>query len=137
MERLMQELVGKKIKEILWDFEYGYQVAFVTDSETFVYQVDGDCCSYSYIYDFYGVKSLLENGPITEVYEIEPDAFNKDYQYIQCYGYGFVTNNPRFGEVTSVFSFRNESNGYYGGSISRVTEKSAHLKPIHRDINCV
>jgi hypothetical protein len=32
-------------------------------------------------------------------------------------GLEIVTDDPKFGEVTSVFSFRNDSNGYYGGWI--------------------
>ena len=37
---------------------------------------------------------------------------------IQVYGYRLITVSPNWGEVSSVFSFRNSSNGYYGGSIS-------------------
>lgn len=55
------------------------------------------------------------------------DMGNKDTvdryssEYIQVYGYRLTTVSPKWGRVSSVFSFRNSSNGYYGGSIeSRV-----------------
>lgn len=35
-------------------------------------------------------------------------------------GYRLTTVHPKFGEVSSVFSFRNVSNGYYGGWIEPV-----------------
>lgn len=103
-------------------------LTFVTDKGDFAYRVEGDCCSTSVFYDFYGVKNLLENGVVTEVKEVElhPIDIVKEDNYsekdkkgcdasIQVYGYQLTTISEKFGEVTSVFSFRNYSNGYYGG----------------------
>jgi hypothetical protein len=36
---------------------------------------------------------------------------------VAAYGFEIVTTDPKFGDVTSVFSFRNDSNGYYGGNL--------------------
>ena len=36
----------------------------------------------------------------------------------ECYGYQLITEHPRWGQQTSVFSFRNDSNGYYGGALT-------------------
>ena len=128
MDDKIKNLVGKTIKRIFFNENY---LRFDTDDGNFTFNVEGDCCSRSYFYDFYGVKNLLENGKVLEVKEVElepkdiieqgKDDFgnNKDKKYsdedIQVYGYQLTTESPKFGTVTSVFSFRNYSNGYYGG----------------------
>jgi hypothetical protein len=86
--------------------------------------MEGDCCSQSVFYDFCGVKKLLAGNPVVKVEDIaltdEELAVckardNKNYQEeIDVYGYRIITKDPILGEVSSVFSFRNYSNGYYG-----------------------
>ena len=57
-------------------------------------------------------------GPVVSTAEIPlDDAAESDDELTRCYGYEIVTEHPTFGEVTCVFSFRNDSNGYYGGSL--------------------
>jgi len=122
----LNRLIGTKIKRIFFNEDY---LKFITDKRTFIFYVDADCCSRSIFYDFIGVKKLLNNGIIIEVncIDIEPndislceygleDKKSADTD-IQVYGYELVTEDPIFGPVTSVFSFRNYSNGYYGGSL--------------------
>lgn len=120
-EELKAKLVGKKVKKIFYNESH---LKFETDQGNVLFEVEGDCCSHSYFFDFYGVKKLLENGPITDFKEVELkegdfNYFNgeKDGDSIQCYGYAITTENKELGEQTSVFSFRNSSNGYYGGSL--------------------
>ena len=48
-----------------------------------------------------------------------PSAAAGAKQPTPVYGYKIVTAHPVFGEVTSVLSFRNSSNGYYGGWMDR------------------
>jgi len=120
-------LVGKKIERIFFNESY---LKFQTDSGSFVFYVDGDCCSRSIFYDFIGVKKLLENGRVVSIDSIalDPDDIreNEDGEMqdkkrsdeaIKVYGYRIVTEDPTFGLLSSVFSFRNYSNGYYGGSL--------------------
>jgi len=128
MERELKDLVGKKINKVFINEMF---LKFETDGGNFVYEVTGDCCSHSFFYDFYGVKNLLEGGKVTEVKEVAlhptdlfvvPDVGD----YTQVYGYAITTapkENYYYGERTSVFSFRNESNGYYGGSIDKVEDR--------------
>jgi hypothetical protein len=92
------------------------------DDGDIAFTVEGDCCSYSYFYDFLGVRRLLEHGPILDAYfkELDDPDPEKDEdaargECVIAYGVVFVTEHPRFGEVSSVMSFRNDSNGYYGG----------------------
>jgi hypothetical protein len=115
---LAEALVGKTVKKVYMN---EHHLKFETDQGNFVYGVEGDCCSRSYFYDFYGIKNLLNNGPITEIKDVEllDEEKPKDdaYEDIKLYGYQITTESPKFGPVTSVFSFRNSSNGYYGGSM--------------------
>jgi hypothetical protein len=126
MNTPLDELVGKKIKQI---FVNQYYLRFVTDDGTFGFTVEGDCCSNSVFYDFIGVKKLLINGPVISVKAIElhPDEEkdkNGTHECISVYGFELVTEHPDFGPMTSVLSFRNYSNGYYGGwMIERDTDQ--------------
>lgn len=111
------DLPGKTARKIYMDEEF---LKFETNGGSFVYTVEGDCCSRSLFYDFVGVKHLLRNGPVTAVKEVdlEPDEKSKgdvESGELKIYGYALTTESPEFGEQTSVFSFRNYSNGYYGG----------------------
>lgn len=124
----VENLVGKKVKRIFMNEDY---LKFETDQGNVVFEVEGDCCSQSVFYDFYGVKKLLNNGKIISAKEIElvssdiktvnaEEQDKKSYQEsISVYGYELVTLDEKLGlEVTSVFSFRNYSNGCYGGTMS-------------------
>jgi len=127
-ENVLDNLVGKTVTKILWSEE---RLVIETDGGTFAYDVEGDCCSSSYFHDFFGVANLLNNGPVISVGDVnlhdddprfsEPIESDDEYgEHIQVYGYEFVTRHPIFGEMTSVLSFRNSSNGYYGGWMDRV-----------------
>lgn len=116
----IKDLIGKSVKKIFLNTEY---LKFETDDGDFTYTVTGDCCSHSFFYDFYGVKNLLENGKVIDVKEVElsPERMipKPENDSLQFYGYQITTKSKDFGEVTSVFSFRNDSNGYYGGSLDK------------------
>ena len=134
MENL-EKLVGKKIKKIFFNENY---LKFETDDGNFCFTVEGDCCSHSVFYDFYGVKKLLENSKVLSVKEIQltddDKKDNKMYQEeVSKYGYEIVTENKEFGEQTSVFSFRNYSNGYYGGWMEDCADQEV-LPEINDDV---
>lgn len=122
----IQRLVGKKVKKLYLNEDY---LKFETDDGNIVFTVDGDCCSQSVFYDFYGVKELLKNGKIKEVKEVElttDDRMDaKNYQEsILVYGYQITTEDDgEWGDRTSVFSFRNYSNGCYGGSLEDTVDR--------------
>lgn len=124
MKNGIERLVGKVVLKIYMNEDF---LKFETDQGSVVYGVYGDCCSSSYFHDFIGVKKLLENGTVLSAKEINLDEKTQKYNEteketmtwgaISCYGFEIVTEHPVFGEQTSVFSFRNSSNGYYGGSL--------------------
>lgn len=110
-----QVVVGATVERIFWSDN---RLILDTDRGAYIYDVEGDCCSYSYFHDFIGIKKLLNNGPIVGFADVELDAsdiVDDDYNYTQVYGYRFETVHPTWGLMSSVVSFRNESNGYYGG----------------------
>jgi len=136
METVIDGLIGATIKKIYFNEDF---LKFETDIGNFVYGACGDCCSETVFYDFYGVKKLLKGNKIVAVKEvdllpgdIERDA--KSYQEsIRVYGYQIFTLDKELGEVTSVFSFRNYSNGYYGGEICSIDERKV-LPEIFDDV---
>ena len=124
----IQGLVGHVIKHIYMNEN---NLKFETDKGNFVFTVNGDCCSSSYFYDFTGVEKLL-NKEVKKVEEIELDTKGKhevNHDQLSCYGFRFITEHPEFGELSSVMSFRNDSNGYYGGSLSSAKESNEEVLP--------
>jgi hypothetical protein len=117
----LADLVGKSVEAIYWSAE---QLAFkVSNGEVIRYDAWADCCANSYFHDFYGVAHLLHNGPIVSTREIPLEGHEENREdgnpVVECYGHELVTVHPKWGEVTSVLSFRTASNGYYGGFIER------------------
>lgn len=116
---VLQHLVGHKIVRVNLTED---RLDFHTNTGvTISYEVDGDCCSHSYFHDIDGAEKLYANGPVTEVgtVPLHPDSFDTadGYGETKCYGYKIITVSPQWGEQTTAFSFRNDSNGYYGGSL--------------------
>lgn len=135
IDDLKKDLIGKKIERIFISEKY---LRFITDKGPVTYKAEGDCCSQSVFYDFYGVKKLFENGKVIAVsgISLSDEERNekilndkKNYQEsIDIYGYDITTVSEEFGEMTSAFSFRNYSNGYYGGSMREVfSEENINL----------
>lgn len=121
----MEKIIGKTIKAIFLDEQY---LTFETeDGDVITYSVDGDCCSHSVWYDFFGVESLIGK-KVTGVKDVELTQDDwllrrlagydkKNYQEsISIYGIQIDFEGVRWGDQTAVVSFRNYSNGYYGGS---------------------
>lgn len=132
-----QAIIGKKVLKVEIS---DYYLKLHTDQGLVMFEVDGDCCSNSYFHDIVGTRKLLDNGPVIAVEEVDlqpgdpgyhdPDCPSTPYSYggdalkspcgvahdyLQVYGYRFVTEHPFFGEQSTVVAFRNDSNGYYGG----------------------
>lgn len=132
-----ETLVGKTVLEIYMNRQ---MLTFVTDEGKVSFYANGDCCSKSYFFDFYGVENLLGRKVLSfEEVHLSPgdpgyrkrtfDARKRgnpkgktkkvDESGIvtKVYGYRLTVEHPVFGEVSAIFSFRNDSNGYYGGSL--------------------
>lgn len=132
MNANFKELVGKTIKKIYMEEDY---LKFETDDGVFAYTVVGDCCSHSYFHDFYGVSDLLgkkvidvDSVALTTGDEI---AYSNHGGEISVYGYR-ITYEGSWGDQSAVFSFRNSSNGYYGGW-AETTDPDVVVKEITSD----
>lgn len=122
----MREMIGWKIKAIRMSDSYlSFDAVRGDEGQTFNYEVYGDCCSYSYFYDFFGMNKLINdnNSAVKEVNDKslgEPDDANsRAGDVVAQYGIEIVTEHNYYGDQTAVFSFRNDSNGYYGGSLKK------------------
>ena len=138
--KVLAGIVGRKVVSIRMDEE---TLALLFDDDTFVqWTVEGNCCSTSYFYDFHGVRKLIDNGPIISARAIslfdsteEEDMIPGRYQEeVKVYGFELVTQHPHWGEQTSVFSFRNDSNGCYGGDMLRQPGELVDLPDLFDDV---
>lgn len=111
---MRNELIGKKIVEmkIALDKE---AILFVTaEGEKLVAKVDADCCSHTWIQSI-EMPALGLPFTVSAVADLEmgvPPLSDENFDYLQFYGAKIVTDK---GDL--VIDYRNESNGYYGGSI--------------------
>jgi len=136
----VKELVGKTIKEIYLNENF---VKFVTDNGYATYEAYGDCCSQCVFYDFIGVKDLI-GSKVVSVKDLNLGQLDycdegyksdvKQYQeFIEIYGVEIVYLDEKFGERTAVISFRNYSNGFYGGLYEKSTVEDV-LPRIYDDV---
>jgi len=133
-------IIGKTIKSIRYDDQHLY---LIFEDDYLSLSVYGTCCSSSYFYDFYGVEKVL-NHKITDFQEIELDPTDLKASHsggvIQVYGYKIVCENGvgddywYDSQPTAVFSFRNDSNGYYGGSLETGGELDETVPEITKDV---
>lgn len=90
---------------------------FQTSEGEVVVGVDADCCSYTWI-EHIELPALGFPATVVSVADLDlpdgkPSEFHKDPDSLQFYGCKIVTDR---GEI--VIDYRNDSNGYYGGSLS-------------------
>lgn len=110
-------LIGKTITaiEIAEDRE---ALRFVLADGELIVQVDADCCSYTWIEDV-ELPALGFPALVTAVEELdmpektEPSKFHEGPDVLAFYGCKITTDR---GEI--VIDYRNDSNGYYGGSLT-------------------
>jgi hypothetical protein len=122
-------LVGRTVTAVRIDED---DLIFETTEGPVGFRVEGDCCSTSFFYDLIGLDKLRGN-KVVAVNSIEDEnrltePTTEEYEQAEClavYGYEFVSEHPEFGEVTTVVSFRNDSNGYYGGWMEQLEDGTA------------
>lgn len=90
---------------------------YTLSGHMFLLQTVGDCCSSTWIEAIDGEDALY--GTIKAVEDIEmpdlgdvPTGHHESVDCVQYYGLRITTNKGR-----AVIDYRNDSNGYYGGSI--------------------
>lgn len=132
-----ENLIGKTIEKIIIDTKYGQYINFITNDEPVGFVAVGDCCSRTYISEFVNVANLLGQkiDKIEELKLLEGDCLPRpasvSHEEEEIYGVKFHTEKG-----TAVLVYRNESNGYYGGSMDRRTldlEGKAEAKELTTD----
>lgn len=105
----LQKLKGKMLKSVTWD---DGEITFHCDDRDWTFDAVGDCCSKTYIESVEGPKrgriyDVKEPSMPYDCNEIKEWEFHKFYKAtLEIEGSGYL-------DVT----YRNESNGYYGGSL--------------------
>lgn len=111
---MSNELIGKTIVDmkIASDKE---AILFVTaDGENLVARVDADCCSHTWV-ESIEMPALGLPFTISAVEDLDmgkQPLSDDNFECLQFYGAKIATDK---GDI--VIDYRNESNGYYGGSI--------------------
>lgn len=114
----MEELKGKVIKKIELG-EGETEVVFTDDGDMkYFFHANSDCCSSTWFCHITGVKNLLgqkvnmivKREDFTDEEQKKAEA-EGDYESLELYGYDIQTDKGIF-----FIEFRNDSNGYYGGS---------------------
>ncbi len=127
----LYKLIGTRVNEILLNADKT-KILFKTDKGDFAFYADGDCCSYSWIQHFDGVQNLLGEVVVDlddKDLSNRPDEAPDEHDVLSIYGYEFKT-----AKGCATLDFRNDSNGYYGGSLEKVNSRTlADLKPISED----
>lgn len=107
------QVVGDVITKIYSSEDFESLVFECTDGFHHFY-TDADCCSESWFADIFGFSNLI-GATVLSAQEISLDAYNEadGRERQECdkiYGYRLITSKG-----IAVVSFRNSSNGYYGG----------------------
>ncbi len=113
----LEEIIGKKIIDIELSDDKS-TIYFFTENEKIIYATFGDCCSESWIestdkFDFpFTAINCNEKYVGEEKVTKEESKSDDDDRYLKQYFYEIISDKGMFS-----IELRNESNGYYGGSL--------------------
>ena len=107
-------LIGKTISAIYLSADK-HAIRFDVEGGPIVALTDGDCCSVTWIENVEAPEAavgspVLEANDIDMPQDVRPE--DKDREVVAYYGFRIVTTKG-----TCTLDYRNESNGYYGGSL--------------------
>lgn len=114
-----QDLIGRTIRSAyVHDGGNQFSIDFV-DGTTATWQVEGDCCSHSWIEETSGLEGITGE-TLLEIDHAHPSSLTpKDDEW----GSAWQDFTTSFRTDRSVFTVecRNESNGYYSGWLERIS----------------
>jgi len=117
----MKELIGKKIVGAYLSSDKT-QLGFVLEGgERLAYFTEGDCCSNSWV-EHFSNSEYLAGARVVDVQDVNVPGVDSasdstNDECIQCYGVKVVLE----GRPAFELEYRNSSNGYCGGYISKTT----------------
>lgn len=107
-------LVGKTVTGV-WIAEDKQAMKFdLLGADPIIAKCDGDCCSTTWVENVQAPENCV-GSTIVSVEDIpmpEPSYDKDKFDYLQFYGCKITS-----GKGETVIDYRNESNGYYGGSL--------------------
>lgn len=104
-------LIGKTITKVELAADK-LAIRFTADGEEVVAKCDADCCSFTWIESVEMPAGGLP-AKVLEAADLDLPSQDKDGNLLKFYGLKLTTDK---GDL--VLDYRNESNGYYGGSLS-------------------
>lgn len=106
-------LIGKTITAV-WLAEDRKAIRFDAGEEQIVARCDGDCCSSTWIENIEAPEALIGSPVLAAADLAMPDReYDHDkFEVLAFYGFKITT-----AKGDCVIDYRNESNGYYGGSL--------------------
>jgi hypothetical protein len=136
LESDLDGLMDKTIESVLISKDEGTLAFDVGEDDLIYFQVDGDCCSESWFSDIFCMPNLYSRVIKVEDIELEDKYKTEDGRCRQesdlVYGYRITTMKG-----VAIISFRNSSNGYYGGWCGQVSATKEELMKIQPDFNGV
>ncbi|HEY9777494.1 MAG TPA: hypothetical protein V6C81_27270 [Planktothrix sp.] len=114
----MSDLIGKNVTALFLSPDQATLIV-THDQGQSVYTTFADCCSETWIADIVGVQNLLGH-TVVDARDIDVEAVDDGRSRQECdefYGIKIVTTG---GYVDLIY--RNSSNGYYGGNLSRAVD---------------
>jgi hypothetical protein len=133
----LSSLVGQTIESVLVSDDESILAFSVAEQLDLIYfEVEGDCCSESWFADIFCMRNLysrvikVEDIYLDDKYKTDDNRCRQDED--EVYGYRITTMKG-----VAIISFRNSSNGYYGGWCKEVSGTKQHLTKIEPDINGV
>jgi len=127
MENDYSPLIGKRVMEYKLTADHQILILFFIDGTHALLEVDEDCCSHSWIEsldlpnNLFGTISKVEDIPMPDLGNINTEK-HKKVACVKYYGLKITTNRG-----SCVIDYRNDSNGYYGGSIYLRKGNNANL----------
>lgn len=120
----MNELIGKKISEVRIN-NNNTVITFITDQGPIQYFAEGDCCSTSWIEHVADVKDIVGK----EILAVEQETAINNMEgmlssrgkadHMDVYFYRIKATESKYGYGgVMVIDLRNDSNGYYGGTLT-------------------
>lgn len=114
MSKRQNPLVGKTVTAVHLAEDGGAIRFDVNGGEPIVARADGDCCSHTWIENVQAPENIV-GSPIVAVEDVggaQADTGEQGDDCVSFYGCKITS-----GKGSTLIDYRNESNGYYGGSL--------------------
>lgn len=131
MTEMHNPLVGKMITAIYLAEDMKAIKFDVLDGDPIIAKCDGDCCSDTWVENIENPSAAI-GSVVTVAADIDmPDLGNMPDRDVVAY-YGFKIETAK---GTCVIDYRNDSNGYYGGSLSWPGDESFYGGVFHQNVS--